>query len=151
MLKDLLLAQLTFQLQGQGGFLELSNDGAVLAEKNGAGQLLGDGAGAFPHRALPDIGDHGPGNPPAIDPVMVKEAAVFSGDEGLLHQQRHGARLELVAGGRSQFLDDAPPCGQQGDRSRTVEVGDAAGIRQGRVDQLGQRPCSESGTDAHTR
>ena len=99
MLKDLLLAQLPLQLQGQGGFLELSNDGAVLAEKNRAGQLLGDGAGSFPHRALPDIGDHGPGNPPAIDAVMVKKAPVFRCDEGLLHQQGHGAWLQLVAGG----------------------------------------------------
>jgi len=151
LLKDLLLAQLTLQLHGQGGFLELSDDGAVLAEKNGASQLLGDGAGSFPHRTLPDIGDNGPGDAPAIDAVMLKEAAVFSGDEGLLHQQGHGARLQLVAGGWSQFLDDAPPRGQQGDRSRAVEVGDAAGIRQSRVDQLGQRSCSESGTDAHTR
>ena len=151
LLKDLLLAQLTLQLHGQGGFLELSDDGAVLAEKNGTSQLLGDGAGSFPHRTLPDIGDNGPGDAPAIDAVMLKEAAVFSGDEGLLHQQGHGARLQLVAGGWSQLLDDASLGGQQGDRSRAVEVGDAAGIRQSRVDQLGQRPCSESGTDAHPR
>ena len=85
MLKDLLFAQLTFQLQGQGCFLEFSNDGAVLAEKDRAGQLLGDGAGAFPHRSLPDVGDHRAGNSPAIDAVVVKEAPVFCGDKSLLN------------------------------------------------------------------
>ena len=105
MLQDLLFAELAFELQRQCSLLQFPGDGAVLAEKNCPRELLRDRAGTFAHGSLLNIGHDRSGNAPAVHAVMVIEATVLSRDEGLLHQKRHGSRLDFLPRRRPQFLD----------------------------------------------
>ena len=105
MLKDLLLAELALELAGQGRLFQLAGDRAVLAEENGAGQLLGNRAGAFLKGTAGDVAQHRPADANQIDAVVLVKAAIFGGDEGPFDQLRHLATGHLVAGGGPQLLD----------------------------------------------
>ena len=132
-----MLAQLALELQGQSCFLQLPSDGSVLAEENRSRQLLGDCAGALAYGALTHVGHDGPSDSPAIHTVMLVKASVFCSDEGLLHQQGHLPGFQFLPGGRAQLLNHLAVGGEQGDRSRSVEAGNSAGIWQGCIHQLG--------------
>ena len=151
LLKNLLLAQLSLELQGQGRFLQLAGDGAVLTEKDRSGQLLRDGAGSFANRPLTHVGDQSPGDSPTVDAIVVKEATVLRRNEGLLQQQGHGAGLEFVPRRWTQLLDDAAATGQQGDGPRTVEAGDATGIGERGIHHLCDGTHSKGRCNANAR
>ena len=89
LLEDLPLAQLTLELVGQCCFFEFARDRPVLAQEHRAGQLLGDRARSFANRALLQIRNDGSPDSPEINAVVVKEAAVFSCNEGLHHERGH--------------------------------------------------------------
>ena len=149
MLEDLLLAQLALQLHGQSRFLEFAGDCAVLAQKDGSSQLLGDGAGSFPNRTLADVGDDGPGDAPAIHTVVLIKAPVFGCDESLSHRWRHRTGLHLLSRCWPQLLDHLAIGGEQGDRSRPIEAGNPSGIRKRGVHQLCQSAHAQGSSHTH--
>ena len=102
-----------------------------------------NGAGTFTHRALPDIGNHGTGNSPEINAGVVVETTILSGDEGLFHELGHLPGFQLLSCRWPQFLDHLTVAGQQCDRSGAVEIGDPSRVRQGCIDQIGQRASPE--------
>ena len=149
MLEDLLFAQLALKLHGQSRFLEFAGDRAVLAQKDGSSQLLGDGACPFPNRALADIGDDGPGNAPAIHTVVLIETSVFGGDESLSHRWRHRTGLHLLARCWPQLLDHLAIGGKQGDRSRPIEAGNPPCIWKSGIHQLCKSAHAQGSSHTH--
>ena len=143
MLKDLLLAELSLKFSSQQCFLELADDRAVLAEEHRAGQLLGDGAGAFLHRPPSHVAHDSPANANGINAVVVVKAPVFGCDEGALHQQRHLAADQLVAGGGAQLLDHLAVGREHGHRARAVVAAHPLHIGEQRVDALHQQALAE--------
>ena len=146
MLKDLLFAQLTLELVGQSRFPKLAGDGAVLAQEHRAGELLGDGAGTFTHGSLFDVGEQGSADAPEIDAVVFVEAPVFCCNKGFFHQLRHLTGIHLFPRCWPQLLDDLPITGQQCDRARTVEAGNAPGVGQGGINRFCDGALAEGDT-----
>ena len=128
--EDLRFAELALELAGQGGLLELANQGAVLAQKYGAGQLLGDRAGPLLHRALAQVAHHGPADPHRVNAVVLIEAPVFRGDKSLLHQGRHRFGRQLFASYRPDFVHHLAIGREDGEGAWAVEVVDATGVGQ---------------------
>ena len=146
LLEDLPLAQLTLELVGQCCFFEFARDRPVLAQEHRARQLLGDRARSFANRALLQICDDGPSDSPEINAVMVKEAAVFSCNEGLHHQLGHLPWFDLFPGRWSELLDHLAVARQERDRARPVEKIDSSCIRQGRINRSRDRGLPERST-----
>ena len=135
LLEDLLLAQLSLELVGQCCFFEFARDRSVLAQEHRTGQLLGDRARTFADRALLQICDNCPSDSPNINAVVVKEAAVFSCDEGLHHELGHLPWFDLLSGGWPEFLDHLAVARKERDRSGPIEKIDPSCIRQGRINR----------------
>ena len=128
LLKDLLLAELALDLASQGRLLQLAHQGAVLAEKDHPGQLLGDRAGTLLHRALADVATNRPQDAHRVDAIVAVEAPIFRGDESLLHQPRHLAGLQLLPGGRAGLVKHRAIGGQNGEGAGAIEAANALDI-----------------------
>ena len=135
----MLFAELALELQGQSCFFGLADQGLILVEKHHPSQLLGDGAGALLDRAALQVGDHSPADANDIHAVVLVEAAILRGDEGLLHQLWHLANGHLLPGGRPQLLQHLPIGRKDRHRAGAAESTDAARVRQQSIDLLQQR------------
>ena len=134
MLKDLLLGELTFNLACQGRLLQLPPEGAILAEKDRTGELLGDGAGALLHRALAEVAQHRPHDANVVNAIVLIKAAILSCHESLLQQQRHLAAGQLLPGSRTLLEDHFAIGRQDGEGARSRKSANAAGIGEQGID-----------------
>jgi len=66
---------------------------------------------------------------------VLKEAAVFSGDEGLHHELGHLPWFDLLSGGWPEFLDHLAVAREKRDRPWPIEKIDPSCIRQGRINR----------------
>ena len=90
-----------------------------MAEKDRAGKLLGDGAGALLHRALAEVAQHRPQDANVVDAIVLIEAAILSGHESLLQQQGHLAAGQLLPGSRTLLEDHFAIGRQDGEGARS--------------------------------
>jgi hypothetical protein len=82
-LQDLVLGQAAFQLDGVDGLAQLAVEGAGVAGDRELDELLGEGAPALGERPVAQVGHARPGDAPEVDPVVVVEAVVLDGDDGV--------------------------------------------------------------------
>ena len=68
-----------------------SGEGPVLGQEDIFYDLLADGAAAFYGFTGLDVGQNGPADTDGVDGAMGIEAAVFGGDDGVLHRFRDGS------------------------------------------------------------
>ena len=109
-LEDLRLGEFALQPQRQQHLLQLAMDGTLLSEKEIFRQLLRDGGGALRHAAMQNVGDGRARDAPRIDAVMLVEAPILDGDEGLRHVARHFLQRQdgaaaVAAGGERAAVD----------------------------------------------
>ncbi len=108
--ENLRLGEFPLQPQREQHFLQLAMDGTLLREEEILRQLLRDGGGALGHAAVQNVGDHGARDAERIDAVMLVEAAILDGDEGLRNvarqflQRQHGA-AGVAAGGERAAVE----------------------------------------------
>src|SRR5215471_5600763 len=79
-LKDALLGELLFQLNGNENFGELALHGFFRSEEKTARKLHGQGRAALSAMAVQDVGGGGLHQAEIIDAAVLKEAAIFDGD-----------------------------------------------------------------------
>ncbi len=97
-LEDLGLGEFPFQPERQQHLLQLAVDRALLRQKQILRQLLGDGGAALAHAAVQDVGDERARDAEGVDAVVLVEAAVLDGDEGLRHVTRQVLERQRLAG-----------------------------------------------------
>ena len=79
-----------FQQEGHDEFLGLAGHSPVLGKEDILDDLLADGAAAFDGLTGFDVDQDGPDNADRVDGTVVVEAAVFRGDDGMLHGLGNG-------------------------------------------------------------
>ena len=84
--EDLLLGELVLHAVGDEGFLQLATRGLVEREEHVARRLHGDGAGALGLVAGDQIDADGAHHAEVVDAVVLEEALVFGGEEGVLDE-----------------------------------------------------------------
>jgi len=97
-LEDLVLGEPRLQPQREERFLHLALDGALVAQEQVLGELLGDRGAALHHAPGARIGDHGAHGAGDVDAEMLVEAAVLGGEHRLDQmigkvRERDGARM----------------------------------------------------------
>ena len=130
LLKNSLLAELTFQLEGQKRFFHLANQGCLLTQKHHPGQLLGDGASPFPNPPLLHVADQRPGYPPAVNTAMLVKTAILGGNKGLPDLFRNLAGGDFISGNRTLLLDDLPIQVHKSDGLGPVKAAQPPHVRQ---------------------
>ncbi len=136
--EDLLLGEFALQPQRQHHLLQLAMDGTFLSQKEIFRQLLRDGRAALRHAAMQNIGDQRARDAIRIDAVMLVEAPILDGDEGLRYVarqlfQRHDLAGHVAAHGQHAAvhvldLDRGRPLGD-GERLDRRQVGADPGKR----------------------
>ena len=114
-----------------------------MAEKDRAGKLLGDGAGALLHRALAEVAQHRPHDANVVDAIVLIEAPILSGHESLLQQQGHLAAGQLLPGSRTLLEDHFAIGRQDGEGARSRKSANAAGIGEQGIDAGDQKVLAE--------
>ena len=89
---------LALQPQRQLQLLQLARDGALLGQEQVFRQLLRQRRAALRHAAMRHVGDHRAADADRIDAVMIVEAAVLDGDEGLRQIRRQFLQRHIGAG-----------------------------------------------------
>ena len=84
--EDLVLAQRVFEPRCHDHLADLALIGHVLADQEIFHHLLGDGRAALRPARIGQIADEGADDAALVDAVVLVEAPVLGGDEGLLHQ-----------------------------------------------------------------
>ncbi len=97
--EDLLLGEFTLHLVGDEGLLQLAADRLVERQKHVAGGLHRDRARPLRLLARHQVDEHGTHHAGVVDAVMLEEAVVLGGEEGMLHQLR-----DLLVGDRIAAL-----------------------------------------------
>ena len=87
-LENLRLGELALEPDREQRFLQLASDRAFLRQEKIFGELLRDRRAALGNAAVQDVGDEGAADAEGIDAVMLVEAPVLDGDEGLRHVGR---------------------------------------------------------------
>ena len=146
--EDLLLAELALQFSCERQFRHFADHGALLAEENRAGQLLGNGAAPFLHGVLCDVAHHGPANAHRIDAVVLVETAIFRGNKRLLNEGRRGTCGEFLPGCRPDFLHHLAVGREDGEGAGTVEGTNPTGIGKELVETGNQSRLAESNPTA---
>ena len=83
--ENLRLGVAALDLQGEQHFLRFAAEAAVAAiQKEIAGELHGDGAGAFGFAALEDVAIGGAGDAREVDAPVIFEVLVFDGGDGVV-------------------------------------------------------------------
>ena len=82
-LQDLFLAEVLLNLLGQEGFLYFALVTSLLGKVELSSQLHGDGAGPLLDSSGPIISQGCPSNAPVVNALVLIEASVFNGDDGL--------------------------------------------------------------------
>ncbi len=85
---DLLFRQIGVDLVGEKGLLEFPHVALFRGEVEGLGDLLGDGASPLDDPPRLEILEEGPGHALHVEPLVLEEAGVLGGDEGLDHHLR---------------------------------------------------------------
>ena len=124
-LEDLVLAVAPFQLDRVHGLAQLAVDGPRVAGDGLLDQLLGDGAAALGVAARAQVGHGRPGDAPEVDPVVLEEAVVLDGHDGVADplgdvlEADHPAVLVQPDGGQGRLAVggvDHRPLGRVGQR-----------------------------------
>ncbi len=108
-LEDLRFRKIAFQPQREQQFLQLAVDRTFLSQKEIFRQLLRDGGAALGHAAMPNVGDQRARDAVRVDAVMLVEAPILDGDEGLRNVvrqffQRQNGAAPIAAGGERMAL-----------------------------------------------
>ena len=82
-LEDLVLGEARFEPQGEERLLDLALDGALVAQEQVLGELLGDRGAALDDAAGARIGHDGAERAGDVDAEMLVEAPVLGGEHGL--------------------------------------------------------------------
>ncbi|MFK4497445.1 hypothetical protein ABIF86_001736 [Bradyrhizobium japonicum] len=82
-LENLVLGQAPFQPDREEGFVDLALDGALVAQEQVLGELLGDRGAALADAAGLGVGDESARGAGDVDAEMLVEAAVFGGERRL--------------------------------------------------------------------
>ena len=133
-LEDLVLAEFALHLHGQQHFGQLAGIAVFGAEEELPGDLLGDG-GATGHSLVVRSGQQPdrPGHAAVVDAVVLVEAVVLDGDEGLLDPFRDPGDFHRVAPGLAEYGHQAavPAMDVQGllelDGAQRLDVGQLRG------------------------
>ena len=91
-LENIRLGERGLDPRGDDHFADLALVGHVLADQQVLDHLLGDGRAALRPSGLGQIADEGADDAALVDAVVLIEAAVFGGDERLLHVVGNVAR-----------------------------------------------------------
>ena len=101
-LKDLLLGEHVFQLEGEQDFVDLAHVAFFSREVDVARHLHGDGGGALAF-GLSQVGQRGTHHADVVHPVVFKEAGVFDGQHGVGHDRRNLGDGQQVAAFFTKF------------------------------------------------
>ena len=104
-LKDLVLAQVVLDLEGEQHLVELARQRLFLGEKEISRDLHGDRAGTLLDSARGKVGIGCAQYPDVVDAAVLVETVIFSGENGLLHQFGHILDLDQFAALFAEFAD----------------------------------------------
>ncbi len=108
--ENLRLGKFPLQPEREQHLLQLAMDGTFLSQKEIFRQLLRDGGAALADAAVQNVGDQRARDAVRVDAVMLVEAPILDGEEGLRHiarqflQRQHRA-TQVAAGGERAALD----------------------------------------------
>ena len=134
-LKNLVLAQVVLDFEGEQHFVELAGVGFLAGEEEIAGDLLGDGAGALFLAAGGQVHDGGACHAQGVDAAMLIEALVFGCQNGLFHRGRHIFDANDVATLFAKFADQMAVGGKYAQRYLRPIIGERFERRQVGVGQ----------------
>ena len=89
-LENLRLGQRVLEARGDDHLADLALVGDVVADQQVLHHLLGDGRAALRPSGLAKIADEGADQAALVDALVLEEAPVLGGDEGLLHEIGNG-------------------------------------------------------------
>ena len=143
--EDLVLAQLPLHLHRQQHLGELAGVAVLAAQEELAGDLLGNGGTAgdalvVGGRQQPDRARHAL----EVDPVVLVEAGVLRGQEGLLHLQGDVLDVDRIAAHLAEQPDQAAIPGIDVHRLLQLDVAQALHVRQPRRNR-GQQDADDQG------
>ena len=138
-LENLVLAQPRLDPQGEEGLVDLAPHGALGAEEEVLGQLLGERRSALYDPIRPGIGHHGPEGALDIDAEMAVEARVLCRQHRADHVGRDlGQRYGVVLANPAPADDIAVDVGE-GDGVLAAAIPDVIGLMQRRQRKGDQR------------
>ena len=125
-LQDLVLRVLLLDAPGENDFLELARIGLLGAQEALTRQLLSQRAAALRSRAVPEVADGRPGDADEVDALVVVEALILDGHDGLNEmgrdaRERHVEALFAVNRERPLVVG-IQECGRLGHRPDALDL-----------------------------